>query len=68
MDRDPMTILAIPKTVPPGEQWNEISANAVIFDRLRLTQYSSDSISTELGQYLKDKLLVLNTFGRDHLA
>ena len=68
MDRDPMTILAIPKTVPPGEQWNEISANAIIFDRLRLAQYSQDSIHEELGQYLKEKLSVLNDYGTEHLA
>jgi hypothetical protein len=68
MDRDPMTILAIPKTVPPGEQWNEISANAIIFDRLRLAQCSEDSIHPEMSQYLKDKLSVLSDYGTDHLA
>lgn len=37
LDHDPSVVLAIPKTVGPGELWNEISANSIIFDRIRIS-------------------------------
>lgn len=68
MDRDPMTILAIPKTVPPGEQWNEVSANAIIFDRFRLVQYAVDVLDQDLLRYLDGKMSELHSFGTNNLA
>ena len=67
LDRDPITILAIPKAVAPGESWNEVTANAIIFDRLRMT----DSHGSELGllqiEYVQIILKNLKDFANDHL-
>jgi hypothetical protein len=45
LDRDPLTVLAIPRTVAPGPTWNEVSANSVLLERIRLTRLcGSDEI------------------------
>lgn len=36
LDTEPTSVLAVPRTIPPGETWNEVSARAVILDRIRL--------------------------------
>lgn len=36
-DADPMTALAIPFTVSRDEDWDEMAANVIVLDRLRLT-------------------------------
>lgn len=38
LDREPTTILAIPNAVPGDEQWQEATANAVVFERVRIAQ------------------------------
>ena len=42
LDRDPMTILAIPKAVPGDEQWSEATASSIVFERLRLAQFHNN--------------------------
>ena len=36
LDVDPMVILAIPRTIPNDESWNEASTRAVILERIRI--------------------------------
>lgn len=36
LDTDPMTVLAVPGTIPPGETWNEIALRCLILERLRI--------------------------------
>jgi hypothetical protein len=36
LERDPETILAIPRTVPVGTLWGELTANNLVLERLRL--------------------------------
>ena len=68
MDRDPLAILAVPKTIPPGELWNEISANAIILDRIRLIEYCNFSNSSEIQGYLEKILTKWRFEGENHLA
>lgn len=44
LDVDPMVILAIPRTIPNDESWNEASTRAVILDRLRIASLLPNSI------------------------
>lgn len=37
-DSDPLTALALPFTVGKDETWNEMAANVIVLDRLRLTR------------------------------
>jgi hypothetical protein len=60
MDRDPMVILAIPGTIPTGELWNEISANSLIMDRFRLSQYSPPQLLDKELDFISNRLLVLS--------
>lgn len=68
MDRDPLAILAVPKTISPGELWNEISANAIVFDRIRLTEYSNFNNSSTVETYLKKIVSKWQFEGANHLA
>jgi hypothetical protein len=68
MDRDPLAILAVPKTIPPGELWNEISANAIVMDRIRLTEYCNFKNSPEIDSYLEKILSKWKFEGENHLA
>jgi len=36
LDRDPICVLTIPRTVQSNEDWNEVSANVILLDRIRL--------------------------------
>ncbi len=36
LDVDPLTALAIPFVLPPGEDWNEMASRTLVLDRLRL--------------------------------
>ena len=36
LDVDPMVVLAIPRTIPNDESWNEASTRAVILERIRI--------------------------------
>jgi hypothetical protein len=42
-DADPLTALAIPYTVASDESWNEMAANVIVLDRLRLVRLLSDA-------------------------
>jgi hypothetical protein len=68
IDRDPITVLAVPKTIPAGEQWNEISANSILMERLRLTEYSNNSLADEVLEVLKQTVQSWNKEGELHLA
>jgi hypothetical protein len=68
MDRDPLVILAVPKTIPPGEVWNEISANAIILDRIRLTENCNFDNSPEVESYLEKIVSKWQSEGEIHLA
>jgi hypothetical protein len=68
MDRDPFVILAVPKTIAPGELWNEISANAIVLDRIRLAEYCGVNISKDVSNYLEKILDKWKIEGENHLA
>jgi hypothetical protein len=68
MDRDPLAMLAVPKTISSGELWNEISANAIVFDRIRLTEYSNFNNSSAVETYLKKIVSKWQFEGANHLA
>lgn len=68
MDRDPLAILAVPKTIPSGELWNEISANSIVLDRIRLTEYCDFQNSPEVTSYLEKILIKWKSEGENHLA
>lgn len=42
-DADPLTALAIPFTVPSDETWNEMAANVIVLDRLRIIRLLQDA-------------------------
>ena len=56
LERDPMTILAIPKAVPNDEQWNEATANSIVFERMRLSYFHSECIDETSQVYLQKVL------------
>ena len=68
MDRDPLVVLAVPKTISPGELWNEISANAIVLDRIRLSEYCNFDNSSEIEAYLAKILNKWKIEGENHLA
>ena len=68
MDRDPLAVLAVPKTISPGELWNEISANAIVLDRIRLSEYCNFDVSPEIEAYLAKILNKWKMEGENHLA
>jgi hypothetical protein len=68
MDRDPLAILAVPKTISPGELWNEISANAIVLDRIRLTEYCNFNNSSAIETYLKKIVSKWQFEGENHLT
>jgi hypothetical protein len=68
MDRDPFVILAVPKTIAPGEIWNEISANAIILDRIRLSENCNFNNSPEVESYLEKILSKWKIEGENHLT
>lgn len=67
MDRDPVTILAIPRTISPGEAWNEVTANSIIFERLRLVDSLNTRIPDAQQLYVKNLLLDFRKFVVSHL-
>jgi len=67
MDRDPFVILAVPKTISPGELWNEISANAIVMDRIRLIENCNFNISLEIESYLGKIISKWKFEGENHL-
>jgi len=62
MDHDPVTILALPRTIGPGESWNEITANSIIFDRFRLLEALNREIPEGHKDYVQKLLPSLRNF------
>ena len=57
LERDPETILAIPRTVPVGLLWTELTANNLVFERIRLAKsFGADKIDPELVDFASKKL------------
>jgi len=56
MDRDPMTILAIPNAVPGDQQWKEATANSIVFERLRLAHSHVNDLNSDLTEFNKQLL------------
>lgn len=67
LDRDPVTVLAIPVPVAPGEPWNEVTANAIIFDRARMTDANQVGLNVAQKEYLQKIILTLRQFAAHHL-
>jgi hypothetical protein len=38
LDVDPHSVLAVPTTISPGEEWNDISSRVVILERIRICE------------------------------
>ena len=57
LDRDPVTVLAIPRAIAPGEGWNEVTANSIIFERFRLVEALNSPIPEAQQKYLQ-KLVI----------
>lgn len=38
LDTDPVSVLAVPTTISPGEEWNEISSRVVVLERIRICE------------------------------
>lgn len=53
LDATLIVVLAVPGTLPPNEQWNEISRHAMLLDRLRLTQLVASPIDS-VGVFVRD--------------
>jgi hypothetical protein len=68
MDRDPFVILAVPKTISQGELWSEISANAIVMDRIRLIENCNFNISLEIESYLGKIISKWKLEGENHLV
>jgi len=62
MDHDPVTILALPRSIGPGESWNEITANSIIFDRFRLLESLNREIPEGHKDYVQKLLPSLRKF------
>jgi hypothetical protein len=61
-------VLAIPKAVAPGEQWNEVTANSIIFDRIRLTEANHAGLDVSQSEYLENVFVGLREFAERHLV
>jgi len=49
LDVDPVSVLAVPTTISPGEEWNEISTKVVVLERIRICELLSlTNVSVEL--------------------
>ena len=43
LDADPVSVLAVPTTISPGEEWNEVSSRVVVLERIRICELLSIS-------------------------
>ena len=43
LDADPTSIIAVPSTISPGEEWNEISSRVVVLERIRICELLSET-------------------------
>lgn len=41
LDADPVSVLAVPTTISPGEEWNEVSSRVVVLERIRICELLS---------------------------
>lgn len=48
LDADPVSVLAVPTTISPGEEWNEISSRVVVLERTRICELLSE-IGLQIG-------------------
>lgn len=62
LDRDPIIVLAIPKTIAYGELWNEISANSIILDRIRISPLIGDLEAKQLSYVTRKMQQISNSF------
>ncbi len=68
MDRDPITILAIPRAIANGELWNEATANSIIFERLRIVDSSNSPLPEDQVDYVEKLFSRFREFASHHLA
>lgn len=62
LDVDPVTALAVPEVVPSGEQWNEITLQSMLLDRIRLTGLcGSQDLPLSIHVWCADSLESLST-------
>lgn len=67
MDRDPITILAIPRSISQGESWNEVTANSIIFERFRLVESLNTAIPEAQKIYVSELISNFRKFAVSHL-
>lgn len=67
MDHDPVSILAIPRSIAPGESWNEITANSIIFERFRLVELFKHPLPEAQREYASKLLEGFRSFARSQL-
>ena len=67
MDHDPVTILAIPRSISPGESWNEVTANSIIFERFRLVESLNTPMPDAQKIYVGNLLSDFRKFVVSHL-
>ena len=41
LDADPISVIAVPTTISPGEEWNEISSRVIVLERIRICELLS---------------------------
>ena len=59
LDADPVSVLAVPTTISPGEEWNEVSSRVVVLERIRICELLSISglqISTDSENSFSSKV------------
>ena len=67
MDHDPVSILAIPRSIAPGESWNEITANSIIFERFRLGESIKHPLPEAQRDYVSKLVGDFRNFAGSHL-
>lgn len=67
MDHDPVSILAIPRSIAPGESWNEITANSIIFERFRLVESFKHPLPEAQKEYASKLVEDFRSFARSQL-
>lgn len=67
MDHDPVSILAIPRSIAQGESWNEITANSIIFERFRLVESMKHTLTEGQKVYTGRLVQEFRNFTRSNL-
>ena len=60
LDSDPVSVLSIPRTIGNVAEWNEISANSVLLDRIRLAELLGEFTSTEIEDFIENEIACIN--------